>query len=234
MKKIQSPLAFAAVLALVSVTTPVLAADTAATTTTMTATAVAPFTFTTNMTVGSTGSDVLKLEQFLNKTSATAVANPPFAGSPGKETSAFGPKTQAAVEAFQKLHGLPQTGVVGVLTRAAMNQILEGGTATPPVAVVPVPTPVLPTASITADTSVPGSAILTGTYDGAGANPTIWFAYGATPSSMTVLSAKVVATKPAGMSRVTVSNLGTGDCYAAMFVQNSIGTTESVPVHCAK
>src|SRR5437016_2750520 len=39
----------------------------------------------------------------------------------------FGPHTQAAVKAFQRSHGVPQTGYFGPLTRGAMTRALHGG-----------------------------------------------------------------------------------------------------------
>ena len=202
------------------------AADTASTDDQMTITAVPSFSFANNLTLGSTGNDVLQLQKFLNQTPATQVAAVPFAGSAGKETSAFGPKTAAAVMVFQKANNIPATGIVGPLTRAAMNKMLT---------TVTVPEAQAPTVSaLQVNMSTPGSATVSANYDGKGLNPTIWFAYGASPSSMTILSAKVVSDKTAGSSTVTISDLGTGVCYAAMFAQTSAGTVNTGPTACSK
>src|SRR5689334_7380568 len=59
------------------------------------------FTFTQNLKVGSKGTEVLNLQKFLNSSSDTKVAVS-GAGSPGNETSTFGPATKAAVIKFQE------------------------------------------------------------------------------------------------------------------------------------
>jgi peptidoglycan DL-endopeptidase CwlO len=39
----------------------------------------------------------------------------------------FGPRTSAAVRAFQKAHGIPTTGNVGPLTWTALARLARGG-----------------------------------------------------------------------------------------------------------
>ena len=70
------------------------------------ATASASYTFTRNLTVGSTGADVTALQTKLGVTPAT---------------SYFGPITKAAVVAYQTANGVPGTGFVGPLTLAKLN-----------------------------------------------------------------------------------------------------------------
>jgi hypothetical protein len=181
------------------------------------------FRFNNNLALGSVGEDTQKLQAFLNKNAATMVAAAPRAGSAGHETSAFGPSTMLAVKAYQKAHHIEPTGIVGPLTRASINEEIGASH-------IALPTII----SVTADTTTPGSAIITTKYDGSGEKPTVWFAYGATPSSMTILSKEIASDKIVGTSQVTISNLGTGDCYAQAFVKNSVGTTHSDAVHCTK
>jgi hypothetical protein len=78
--------------------------------------------FTRTLQLGSTGSDVKALQQFLNskgfKVSATG------AGSPGFETSTFGPATKAAVMRFQTANNIvPTSGIFGPLTRVKVNSM---------------------------------------------------------------------------------------------------------------
>lgn len=81
------------------------------------------YTFNTNLTVGSTGADVLNLQKALNMDSATQVSTA-GAGSPGNETSFFGPATRAAVAKFQQKYGItPAVGYFGPVTRAKMNSM---------------------------------------------------------------------------------------------------------------
>jgi len=81
------------------------------------------YTFNTNLTVGSKGADVMNLQKVLNKSAATQVAAT-GAGSPGNETSFFGPATKAAVMKFQTANGIsPVSGYVGPLTRAKLNSM---------------------------------------------------------------------------------------------------------------
>lgn len=83
------------------------------------ATASASYTFTRDLTVGSTGADVTALQNMLGVSPATGY---------------FGSITKAAVVAYQTSKGISATGYVGPLTRAALNT---------PVVVVPT-TPVTP------------------------------------------------------------------------------------------
>jgi hypothetical protein len=62
--------------------------------------------FTQYLKLGSTGNEVKMLQKVLNVT---------------PQSGYFGKLTEAAVKAFQKQNGLPQTGTVGPLTRAKLN-----------------------------------------------------------------------------------------------------------------
>lgn len=76
--------------------------------------------FTRSLTVGSTGAEVMSVQQFLNANGAQVSAT--GAGSPGNESSYFGAKTKAAVAKFQAANGIsPTAGYWGPLTRAAAN-----------------------------------------------------------------------------------------------------------------
>jgi peptidoglycan hydrolase-like protein with peptidoglycan-binding domain len=166
------------------------------------------FKFTRNLSVGSSGDDVRMLQQFLNKT--------PITGT-------FGPLTLAAVKAFQKAHAVPDTGFVGVLTRAELNKALASTQ-------VALPTIV----KVTADRSVAGTATIMAKYDGGNEKPTVWFAYGATPTSMTLLSKEAVAENVVGTTSIVISNLGSGECWAQAYIKNSLGTSKSEAVVCSQ
>ncbi|MSU54412.1 MAG: peptidoglycan-binding protein [Candidatus Staskawiczbacteria bacterium] len=87
------------------------------------------YVFTRNLTIGSSGDDVMELQKRLNSDVSTQVAT--FgAGSPGSETKTFGPKTKAAVVKYQAMRGIsPTSGYFGSLTRASVN---GGSTTTTP------------------------------------------------------------------------------------------------------
>lgn len=97
-----------------------------------TTTACTGVTFTRNLTVGSSGSDVKCLQAILNSSTDTQVAAS-GPGSAGQETTYFGPMTQAGVVKFQTKYAIsPAVGYVGSLTRAQLTTVLGGGVLPPP------------------------------------------------------------------------------------------------------
>jgi hypothetical protein len=91
--------------------------------------ACAGVTFTRNLTVGSTGSDVKCLQTILNESATTQVATT-GAGSPGMETTTFGPRTLVAVKKYQAANGFTPANQVGPMTRAKLNASLSTTTGT--------------------------------------------------------------------------------------------------------
>jgi hypothetical protein len=76
--------------------------------------------FTRNLTIGATVSDVLALQKYLNAHGFTVAAS--GAGSSGNETTTFGAATKAALIKFQKANNIsPASGYFGPLTRAVVN-----------------------------------------------------------------------------------------------------------------
>jgi hypothetical protein len=89
----------------------------------------AAYMHTVTLKQGSTGSQVIALQQTLNMTSCKVAVS--GAGAPGYETATFGPKTTAAVKCFQASNGLPGVdGIVGMQTGAKLALVM-GGTPTP-------------------------------------------------------------------------------------------------------
>ncbi|MEK7646214.1 MAG: peptidoglycan-binding domain-containing protein [Patescibacteria group bacterium] len=83
------------------------------------------YSFSTNLMVGSTGADVSALQTAL----INAGFSIPAITSGGAVKGNFGSQTKAAVMAYQASRGIPNTGFVGPLTRAALN---GGAVATAP------------------------------------------------------------------------------------------------------
>ncbi len=82
--------------------------------------------FSRDLTIGSTGADVLALQQFLNQNGYPVAASGP--GSSGNETDYFGPLTQAALASWQAANGVsPAQGYYGPITRAKMNLTASSG-----------------------------------------------------------------------------------------------------------
>ena len=87
--------------------------------------------FTRALSLGSNGEDVRLLQKVLNSDPATRVATSGI-GSPGRETTYFGPATEAAVKKFQVKYGIakagnPGYGYVGPATRAKLNALMPLG-----------------------------------------------------------------------------------------------------------
>lgn len=92
------------------------------------------YSFSTNMKLNSRGTDVMNLQKVLNMYPQTMVAES-GAGSPGMETTKFGPATRAAVNKFQALHlaelGITApTGNVFAGTRGLLNMVCSGSVST--------------------------------------------------------------------------------------------------------
>ena len=83
-------------------------------------TSAAVHAFKLDLTVGSLGSEVKTLQQFLNAHGYTIATT--GAGSVGNETTKFGPATKAALIKFQKANNItPASGYFGAKTRAVLN-----------------------------------------------------------------------------------------------------------------
>jgi hypothetical protein len=89
-------------------------------TTTGSATSAAVHVFQSNLTIGSLGSEVKALQEYLNAHGYVVATN--GAGSPGNETTKFGAATKAALAKYQQAKGItPAVGYFGAKTRAMVN-----------------------------------------------------------------------------------------------------------------
>ncbi len=95
------------------------------------------YTFTQNLSQGKSGGEVMWIQQFLNSHGFTVATT--GAGSPGNETSYFGPATKRAVIAFQNAYASDILTPVGLTagngnwfssTRAKANALCAGSTTT--------------------------------------------------------------------------------------------------------
>ncbi|OGF51489.1 hypothetical protein A3I27_03875 [Candidatus Giovannonibacteria bacterium RIFCSPLOWO2_02_FULL_43_11b] len=87
--------------------------------------------FTRSLKQGLTGADVRCLQQYLNSTAFKVAAS--GAGSPGGETTYFGPATKSAIAKWQAANGVaPAAGLFGPLSQAKYNSLVASG---------PTPTP---------------------------------------------------------------------------------------------
>lgn len=77
--------------------------------------------FTSDLKMGSKGTEVMNLQKKLNEDSRTQVAST-GAGSPGNESSYFGSLTKAAVIKYQIIKGVTASGMVDSATRAELNK----------------------------------------------------------------------------------------------------------------
>lgn len=115
-------------------------------------------TFTRNLTLGSRGSDVQALQQWLNSHGYTVATS--GAGSSGNETTYFGALTKKAVAAWQTAISLPAYGYFGPMSRAKLPSTTATVTPTTPLTggnVVAPATGLL--VSLAADTPTSGSLI---------------------------------------------------------------------------
>ena len=81
-------------------------------------------TFTRDLSVGSVGSEVRALQEFLNQRGFIVSSDGP--GSPGQESEYFGEKTRQALIRYQQVNGItPASGYFGPITRAYVQNDRE-------------------------------------------------------------------------------------------------------------
>ena len=94
--------------------------------------------FTRDLTVGSTGTDVKCLQQYLNAKGFVVASSGP--GSAGNESSYFGPLTRAALAKWQAANGVaPPAGYFGPITRAKIASLGSSTPGTPGTPGTPAP-----------------------------------------------------------------------------------------------
>tara|TARA_Y100000310_G_scaffold321519_1_gene379244 strand:- start:3959 stop:8329 length:4371 start_codon:yes stop_codon:yes gene_type:complete len=172
----------------------------------------AGYTWSQNLTVGSTGDDVKYLQMFLNSDSATKLADS-GAGSPGSETSYFGPITRSGVVKFQDKYaadvltplGLSGgTGFFGPSSRTKINALYVAAPAPAP---APSPTPGTPAPAPT-PTPTPAPATGPSSVQAGAGNPAAG-TLGASSAYNTVVEVQVNGgTDGASVTSVTVERFG--------------------------
>lgn len=194
-----------------------LAALQGSTTTTVGTGACTGVTFTRNLTVGATGSDVKCLQSILNRTATTRVAAT-GAGAPGFETSYFGPKTLVAVKVYQAAKGFTPANQVGPMTRAALNAELgtTGGTVPP----VVVPTGAGLTVQLAFDNPAAGS-VLSGTNSGQSQAPL---------AKLTFVNGDNVAAKVTTLKLRRIGVSGDSDLDAVYLFNGSVRLTDAASI----
>jgi len=129
------------------------------TTTTSMSSSAGCYTFTQNLKLGATGGQVMWVQQFLNNHGFTVAKT--GAGSPGNETTHFGPATKAAVIAFQNAYASAILTPAGLTagngnwyagTRAQANALCAGSTTTTTTGTGTGTTPTGPGITVTAGT----------------------------------------------------------------------------------
>ena len=122
--------------------------------------------FTTNLSLGSSGTKIIALQKILNQDPDTRIASV-GPGSPGNETDYFGQLTKAAVIRFQEKYALEiltpagltnGNGYVGLYTRVELNSLsgLSADTGISNSSVPPMSTPA-PTTPSLATSSIPAN-----------------------------------------------------------------------------
>ena len=114
-------------------------------------------TFSRNLTVGSTGADVKCMQTLMNAHGYQLATS--GSGSPGNETTFFGPRTLAKVQALQAAQGWTPAGQVGPLTRGLLNSWLVSSTTTPTTPTTPVPTGAGLTVALASDNPTTGTIV---------------------------------------------------------------------------
>lgn len=93
-------------------------------TSTTTIPTITTYTFTRDLTIGTTDTDVMKLQQFLNAKGYNVTKL-------GEETTYFGNKTKESLMKFQKANSIQATGNLGPITRTLINKLLTNINTTP-------------------------------------------------------------------------------------------------------
>jgi|GEM_PF-5576829 len=81
--------------------------------------------------------------------------------------------------------------------------------------------------NITAAADTKGVVTIHIMYDGGGEVPSVWFAYGANPTAVTITSSPTSGDTFGGAATIPLSGLAAGDHYLQAFVKNSAGTSAS-------